>query len=102
MCYVLSKYFTQYLGRTGTVYLYYHVTKRSDGLYGVMIEKITHDGISEVETSKGISEDRSIVDAIARILCRNSVTPCVLNEIINDLTLQQISYLDYQENKFVG
>ena len=99
---MLSKYFTQYWDQTGNVYLYYHVTKCSDGLYGLMIEKITHDGISEVETSEGISEDRKTVDAIARILCRNSVTPCVLNEIINDMTLQQISYLDYQENKCVG
>ena len=99
---MLSKYFTQYWYQTGNVYLYYHVTKCRDGLYGLMIEKITHDGISEVETSEGISEDRKTVDAIARILCRNSVTPCVLNEIINDMTLQQISYLDYQENKCVG
>ena len=105
---MLSKYFTKYWDRSGFVYLYYYVIKCSNGLYGVMVKKFTLNSVSEFSVvseskiSEGISKDRKIVNIIARILCKNSVTPCVIDEVIDDIILPQITYIDYQENRFVG
>ncbi|CRZ33398.1 hypothetical protein DFR55_11940 [Herbinix hemicellulosilytica] len=58
--------------------------------YGILIAKYL-DGSKEVEEIEGISYSRDKVEAIAKILHRNTVTPISMVEIVDDLiTLEAV------------
>jgi len=58
--------------------------------YGLQIKKYL-DGETEVGEIEGISFSRDKVEAIARILFRNTVTPISMAEIVDDLiTLETV------------
>ena len=58
--------------------------------YGIQIAKYL-DGKKEIEEIEGISYSKDKVEAIAKILYRNTVTPISMVEIVDDLiTLEAV------------
>ena len=65
-------------------------TDTEEPYYGIQITKYI-DGNKEVEEIEGISYSRDKVEAMAKILFQNTVTPISLVEIVDDLiTLEAV------------
>lgn len=65
--------------------LYYILSERQEGCVSYGAEIIFHrEGRRESAVVRHITTSRGRMEALARRLCRSTVTPCTLREIIDD------------------
>lgn len=68
---------------------YYMLNEERTGLtectYGIEIVKTTHLGKEDIKTINDISICQNYVQEILSKFIRNKVTPCVANEILDDM-----------------
>ena len=59
--------------------------------YGLYVEKELNHQVVEFEQTGGIADEREKAEGILKLLMRNQITPCVLNEVLYDFLVERIS-----------